>query len=71
MGLISCYLGIRKQVIIVLLMGKFTKDKRVTKNNQYSNHVHHDCHSNLGYLLSQSQGRVLSRKVRLQTIANR
>jgi len=33
-------------------MGKFTKDKRVTKNNQYSNHVHNDCHSNLGYLLS-------------------
>ena len=33
-------------------MGKFTKDKRVTKNNQYSNHVHIDFDSNLGYLLS-------------------
>ena len=40
-------------------MGKFTKDKRVTKNNQYSNHVLIDFDSNLGYLLSQGQGGVL------------
>lgn len=51
-------------------MGKFTKDKRVTKNNQYSNHVLQGCHSNLGYLLSQSQGGMLSRTFGLQTSAN-
>lgn len=32
-------------------MGKFTKDKRVTKDNQYSKHVHRNCHTNLGHLL--------------------
>ena len=46
-------------IISLLFMGKFTKDKRVTKNNQYSNHVLIDFDSNLGYLLSQGQGGVL------------
>lgn len=32
-------------------MGKFTKDKRVTKDNQYSKHVWQTDHSNLGHLL--------------------
>jgi hypothetical protein len=32
-------------------MGKFTKDKRVTKDNQYSKHVPQNYHTNLGYLL--------------------
>ena len=36
-------------------MGKFTKDKRVTKNNQYSNHVAYNFYTNLGYILSKSQ----------------
>jgi hypothetical protein len=58
-------------IVVIKEMGKFTKDKRVTKNNQYSNHVHLSSHSNLGYLLSQSQGGVLPREIRLQTAANR
>lgn len=32
-------------------MGKFTKDKRVTKDSQYSKHVHQDYYSNLGHIL--------------------
>lgn len=32
-------------------MGKFTKDKRVTKDNQYSKNVLQIFHTNLGYLL--------------------
>lgn len=51
--------------IIRSRMGKFTKDKRVTRNIQYSNHVHHNCHPNLGYLLSQGQVVVLSGQIRL------
>lgn len=35
-------------------MGKFTKDKRVRKTNQYSNNVHHIFYSNVGYLLPKS-----------------
>lgn len=32
-------------------MGKFTKDKRVTKDAQYSKNVPQAYHTNLGYLL--------------------
>lgn len=35
-------------------MGKFTKDKRVIKDNQYSKHVPQNYYSNLGYLLQES-----------------
>ena len=56
---------------IVKEMGKFTKDKRVTRNIQYSIHVPCNCHANLGYLLPQSQRVMLSSKIRLQTTTNR
>ena len=51
-------------------MGKFTKDKRVTKNSQYSKNVLHFAHSNLGHLLSKGQRGMLSSQVRLQTSTN-